>query len=109
MAYVPSIGVEFSLGSGVVKATGLSNSNPFHKLVGVVVIDGLSVAVGAACVALPQEMAKNIPMIEIIESAKRRDLRDFMVAPLKAFIGRASRSQEKSGPSDVTGSFPSIK
>ena len=80
------MGVALSSGSGVVKATGLLDSNPLHMLVGVVVTNELSTAVGAACVALVQETIKKIPMIAMTGSAKGICLRDSIVAPLTADI-----------------------
>jgi hypothetical protein len=92
----------------VVKATGLSNNNPLHRLVGVAVIDGdwFSVTVGVARGTLAQETIKNIPMNEINESVKGRSLRDSIVAPLIADIKRAfTKSGKKRGASYCEGSF----
>ena len=42
------MGVQFSSGSGVVNGTGISSSRPVHRLVGVAVMEMVSMAVGTA-------------------------------------------------------------
>ena len=108
MAYVPSMGFAFSSGSGVVKATGLSNSNPFHRLVGVAVFagNGFSVAGGVACTVLAHETIKNILMIAMTGNATGSGFCDSMVAPLTDNIKESIHEiRKETGTSLCEGSF----
>lgn len=107
------MGVQTSFGRGVLNGTGISNSSPVHRSVGVAVIDEFCVAVGVFEVGDPVDVegcgfsvSAQAPIRTIaikINTGRtiKRILRDFIVVPPTLKITGASKRPVRSGVSFI--------